>query len=147
MKNSTYDPKADPLMPRLFRKFDSSKSTILSHRRTFQTLSSKERFDNSKSYGPGEGYGSQRTYLCINPYRAMSKNKQLAHKMRSLANDETERALIQLEDNYNSATGKNFGLPSGNFKSLNLHNLNEPSIQQVPDASPKKVDLPPINNK
>ena len=30
MKNSTYDPKADPLMPRLFRKFDSSKSTILS---------------------------------------------------------------------------------------------------------------------
>lgn len=58
MKNSTYDPKADPLMPRLFRKFDSSKSTILSNRRTFQTMSSKERFDNSKSYGPGEGYGS-----------------------------------------------------------------------------------------
>ena len=28
MKNSNYDPKADPLMPRLFRKFDSSKSTI-----------------------------------------------------------------------------------------------------------------------
>ena len=28
MKNSSYDPKADPLMPRLFRKFDPSKSTI-----------------------------------------------------------------------------------------------------------------------
>ena len=67
--------------------------------------------------------------------------------MRSLANDETERALIQLEDNYNSATGKNFGLPSGNYKSLNLHNLNEPSIQQVNDVSPKKIDLPPINTK
>ena len=30
MKTHQYDPKADPLMPRLFRKFDSSKSTILS---------------------------------------------------------------------------------------------------------------------
>lgn len=147
MKNSAYDPKADPLMPRLFRKFDASKSTILSQRRTFQSMSSKERFDNSKSYQAGQGYGSQRTYLCINPYRAMSKNKQLAHQMRSLANDETERALIQLEDNYNSATGKNYGLPSGNYKSLDIHNLNQPSIQQMPDGSPKKVELPQINNK
>ena len=28
MKHSSYDPKSDPLMPRLFRKFDPSKSTI-----------------------------------------------------------------------------------------------------------------------
>lgn len=45
----------------------------------------------------------------------MSKNKILANQMRSLANDETERAIIQLEDNYNSGTGKNFNLPSGNY--------------------------------
>ena len=91
-------------------------------------MSSKERFDNSKSYAAGHGYGSQRTYLCINPYRQMSKNQHLAHQMRSLANDATERALIQLEDNYNSATGKNFGLPSGNYKSIDINNLNQPSI-------------------
>jgi len=30
----TYDPKADPLMPRLFRKFDPSKSNIISHNRS-----------------------------------------------------------------------------------------------------------------
>jgi hypothetical protein len=40
------------------------------------------------------GYGSQRTYLCINPYRAMSKNREFAQYMRSLGNDETERALL-----------------------------------------------------
>jgi len=28
IKTSSYDPKSDPLMPRLFRKFDPSKSTI-----------------------------------------------------------------------------------------------------------------------
>ena len=29
IKQSTYDPKSDPLMPRLFRKFDPTKSTVL----------------------------------------------------------------------------------------------------------------------
>lgn len=29
MRNNSYDPKCDPLMPRLFRKFDSTKSKIL----------------------------------------------------------------------------------------------------------------------
>ena len=57
-------------------------------------MHSKEKFDNQKSYGPSNGFGSQRTYLCINPYRAMSKNRALANQMRSLANDETEKALI-----------------------------------------------------
>ena len=28
IKKSSYDPKSDPLMPRLFRKFDPTKSTI-----------------------------------------------------------------------------------------------------------------------
>ena len=61
MKNSSYDPKADPLMPRLFRKFDASKSTILSSKRNSYSLrgfDSKERFDNSKMYKPKEGVGS-----------------------------------------------------------------------------------------
>lgn len=76
----------------------------------------------------------------------MSKNRVLANQMRSLANDETEKALIQLEDNYNSGTGKNFNLPSGNYQSLDLNNLNQPSIQQVSEQnSPKKVELPSIN--
>ncbi len=29
MKQAKYDPKADPLMPRLFRKFDPTKSQII----------------------------------------------------------------------------------------------------------------------
>jgi hypothetical protein len=65
--------------------------------------------------------------------------------MRSLANDETERALIQLEDSYNSG-GKNFGMPQGNYKSIDLKDLNQPSIQHVGE-SPQKVNLPEIQNK
>ena len=108
-------------------------------------MNSREKFDNMKSYQPGQGFGSQRTYLCINPYRAMSKNRALANQMRFLANDETEKALIQLEDNYNSATGKNFSLPSGNYQSLDFNNLNQPSIQQASEmSSPKKIELPQI---
>lgn len=106
-------------------------------------MQSRERFDNTKSYQAGQGFGSQRTYLCINPYRAMSKNRELAYQKRSLANDETERALLQLEDNYNSGTGKNFSLPSGNYQSLDINNLNQPSIQQASEmSSPRKVELP-----
>ena len=33
IKQSTYDPKSDPLMPRLFRKFDPTKSTVMQSRR------------------------------------------------------------------------------------------------------------------
>jgi len=99
MKNSNYDPKSDPLMPRLFRKFDPSKSEILMGRRALRggssiaTLRNKEKFNNLKTYAAGRGYGSKGTYLCIDPYRAMSKNRDLASHMRSLANDDTERAL------------------------------------------------------
>ena len=113
MKNSNYDPKADPLMPRLFRKFDPSKSDIIMGRRALRggssitTLRNKEKFNNLKTYAAGKGYGSKGTYLCINPYRQMSKNKELASHMRSLANDDTERALLYFEDNSNIAIGKN----------------------------------------
>lgn len=105
IKQSSYDPKSDPLMPRLFRKFDPSKSSIVSsyHARKQsmgQLSESVGKFDNSKLYKPGQGYGSQRTYLCINPYRQMSKNRDFAKQMRSLGHNETDKALYQLEENY-----------------------------------------------
>jgi hypothetical protein len=78
IKKSGYDPKQDPLMPRLFRKYDPSKSTIITKKRRSVQDDSMQKFDNSKMYKPGQGYGSQRTYLCINPYRQMSKNKDYA---------------------------------------------------------------------
>ena len=84
LRASKYDPKADPLMPRLFRKFDSSKSTILASQKakrrgsTLRPIASMQRFDNSKSYMSGSGAGSSRTYLCINPLRNFTKNRDLA---------------------------------------------------------------------
>lgn len=33
MKQGKYDPKSDPLMPRLFRKFDPKQSTIIQAKR------------------------------------------------------------------------------------------------------------------
>ena len=38
----------------------------------------------------------------MNPAKNLSKNKDLAKKMRSISNEETERALIALEDKYQS---------------------------------------------
>jgi hypothetical protein len=62
-------------------------------------------------YKPGGGFGSQRTYLCINPYRSMSKNPLYRSQMQSLSNDETDQALLELEENYINATGKNKIMP------------------------------------
>ncbi len=72
MKNARYDPKADPLMPRLFRKFDPTRSTIIMAKKrggSLANLSSFKRFDNSKQYSTGSGHGSRATYLMINPLR------------------------------------------------------------------------------
>ena len=75
MKSSKYDPKSDPLMPRLFRKFDPKKSTIIQAKRMGSAFNSQiSKFDNGQKYKAGGGYGSQRTYLCINPYRSLAKN-------------------------------------------------------------------------
>jgi hypothetical protein len=79
-----------------------------------------QKYDNSKIYRAGNGYGSQRTYLCINPYRAMSKNREFAQHMRSLGNDETERALLQLEDNFHQASGKGLPLTNSFKDSINF---------------------------
>ena len=109
MKKSVYDPRKDPLMPRLFRKFDPAKSTILQEKRrrtSMHPFDSKERFENSKMYPSKMGYGSQRTYLCINPYR-QCKNKDLARELRSIGNEEAEKALINLEDKYQVGSGRN----------------------------------------
>jgi hypothetical protein len=96
MRNNSYDPKSDPLMPRLFRKFDNTKSKIIMDKLNQGSIFS-EKFSNNKSYKAGEGYGSQRTYLCINPLRSMSKNRELFHKVRGLSTEETERAMLKLD--------------------------------------------------
>ena len=49
IKNSKYDPKKDPLMGRLFRKYDQSKSTIIT-KKHWKQHSMMEKFDNSKIY-------------------------------------------------------------------------------------------------
>jgi hypothetical protein len=120
MKNSKYDPKSDPLMPRLFRKYDSTKSTIIMAKKkgSLASLRSLQRFDNSKQYSAGSGHGSKRTYLCINPLRSMSKNRGLALQMRSVSNDETERALLHLEDNYRSGIEGGEGKTPGQIAKL-----------------------------
>jgi hypothetical protein len=62
IKQSSYDPKSDPLMPRLFRKFDPSKSSIISSKMNKkQSIAISEsigKFDNTKTYKSGQGYGS-----------------------------------------------------------------------------------------
>lgn len=115
MKASKYDPKSDPLMPRLFRKFDSTKSTILMAKKkgSMASLAMAEKYDNSKMYSAGSGHGSQRTYLMINPLKMMSKNRELAHQKRSVTNEETERALLHLEDNYRAGGNTTSGQGSG----------------------------------
>lgn len=109
MNNKRYDPKSDPLMPRLFRKFDPSKSTVLTMSRArdqMSIFSNASQFDNNKVYKKGEGHGSQRTYLCINPLRSMIKNREYALKRKSLGPGETEHALFKLEESYLESNAK-----------------------------------------
>lgn len=65
------------------------------------------KYENHVRYKSGTGHGSQRTYLMINPLKMMSKNKVLASQMRSVSNTEAEHALIQLEDSFQQASGRN----------------------------------------
>jgi hypothetical protein len=154
-------------MPRLFRKFDPSKSSIISSKhnkkQSIQMSESVGKFDNSKTYKTGQGYGSQRTYLCINPYRQMSKNREFANQMRSLGHNDTDKALFQLEENYSQISGRK-PLHSKFPFDISKQNLNEPSLygdgigkQSGSDfqnstvrtskaqPSPKKIELPAIN--
>jgi hypothetical protein len=50
----------------------------------------------------------------------MSKNREFAQHMRSLGNDETERALLQLEDNFHQASGKGLPLTNSFKDSINF---------------------------
>lgn len=109
MAKKKYNPKNDPLMPRLFRKNDPSKSTILTMSRGRDQMSvftNTSQYDNNKVYQKGQGYGSQRTYLCINPLRSMIKNREYAIKRKSLGPGETERALFKLEESYLETNAK-----------------------------------------
>ena len=60
MSQSRYDPKSDPLMPRLFRKYDPSKSSIMQSKKRNGMMSTRSvsQYDNSKMYKVGQGYGS-----------------------------------------------------------------------------------------
>lgn len=81
LKTSKYDPKSDPLMPRLFRKFDPTKSQVImskARKGSLTGIKSVQKFDNSKMYSAGSGAGSQRTYLMMNPKRRFDKNPELA---------------------------------------------------------------------
>ena len=101
MKNSRYDPKNDPLMGRLFRKYDPTKSTILmSKSHGMSKLSQASQFENHKVYKSGKGYGSTNTYLCINPLKSMIKNREFAIKKRSMGYNDTEKALERLEESF-----------------------------------------------
>ena len=93
-------------MPRLFRKFDASKSTIISSKRGRFSEKSFSQFDNNKIYKSGHGHGSQNTYLCINPLKSMIKNQEFALKKRSVNQKETLKALANLEDTYLVQNGK-----------------------------------------
>lgn len=78
-------------MPRLFRKFDPAKSTLnvskkynkgsyMKNSMGHSMSHSVSKWDNHASYRKGEGYGSQRTYLCINPLR---KNREYAAQLKT----------------------------------------------------------------
>ncbi len=54
----------------------------------------------------------------------MSKNREFAQHMRSLGNDETERALLQLEDNFHQASGKGLPLTNSFKDSINFAKQN-----------------------
>ncbi len=70
-------------------------------------MGSVQKFDNSKQYSAGGGARGKNTFLMMNPKHSMSKNKELAKKMRSISNDETEKALLALEDKYQSGSNLN----------------------------------------
>ena len=79
IKTGKYNPKKDPLMGRLFRKFDSKKSVMvqsaIARRRGQSSILEASKFENHVRYKSGTGHGSTRTYLMINPLKMMSKNK------------------------------------------------------------------------
>lgn len=136
LKKSKYDPRTDPLMPRLFRKVDASKSTITTHKRKGSHMISMEKFDNSKIYSKGAGHGSQRTYLCINPLRSIGKNREYAKRMQSVKHNETEKALRSLEAGYTSSqfAGTKATINSSQKQMLGL-NLNQNSNFELGDTS------------
>lgn len=128
MSKSSYDPKNDALMPRLFRKFDPSKSTVISSKRKGMqsVFSNASQFDNNRVYKKGEGYGSQGTYMCINPLRSMIKNRDYAQKRRSLGPGDTEKALLKLEESYLESNAKG--------KRADFARLNEASLIEEPNS-------------
>ncbi len=71
----------------------------------------------------------------------MSKNREFAQHMRSLGNDETERALLQLEDNFHQASGKGLPLTNSFKDSINFakQNGNESS-----EKKKESIELPKI---
>ena len=71
----------------------------------------------------------------------MSKNREFAQHMRSLGNDETERALLQLEDNFHQASGKGLPLTNSFKDSINFakQNRNESS-----EKKKESIELPKI---
>ena len=71
----------------------------------------------------------------------MSKNREFAQHMRSLGNDETERALLQLEDNFHQASGKGLPLTKSFKDSINFakQNGNESS-----EKKKESIELPKI---
>lgn len=71
----------------------------------------------------------------------MSKNREFAQHMRSLGNDETERALLQLEDNFHQASGKGLPLTNSFKNSINFakQNGNESS-----EKKKESIELPKI---
>ena len=64
--------------------------------------------------------------------------------MRSIGNDETERALLQLEDNFHQASGK--GLPqTSSFKdSINISKQNGNDSIKYDDKRKESIELPKI---
>ena len=80
-------------MPRLFRKFDPTKSQIImskARKGSLTNIGSVQKFENSKMYSAGSGAGSERTYLMMDPTRRFDKNPLLAKKSRAITNNDTE---------------------------------------------------------
>lgn len=73
----------------------------------------------------------------------MSKNRDFAEHMRSLGNDETERALLQLEDNFHQASGKGLPLSSSFKDSINVAKQNGSDSIKYTDNE-KSIELPKI---
>lgn len=76
----------------------------------------------------------------------MSKNREFAQHMRSLGNDETERALLQLEDNFHQASGKGLPLTNSFKDSINFAKQNgSESIKHTDNEKRKEsIELPKI---